>query len=125
MEKECNVSYSYSEDGLILIREFRNKVTMKDIIDSWEEIVMKDMIPQNVKGVVTNFNSCELNINPGELDEIYNFFQRNIHYMMNLKIAVVIDSPKVVFPTLFKLRYSAILLESFCTKEAAIKWILN
>ena len=44
----------------ILIRNFIGKVSLKDIIDSWEYLHVNNLIDNKVKGVINNLSGCEL-----------------------------------------------------------------
>ncbi len=120
-----NISYHYCDKGVTLINKFKNTISIEDVLKGWQEAINAGMINSNVKGVISDFSECYSEIDQGDLDKIFNFMQSNIHLLLNLKLAVVMDSPQVALAVLFKKRYHVTQLKVFSTSKAAINWITN
>ncbi len=125
IDSKLSVSYTYSQDGVILLRKFHEELTMEMMIESWKGIIDNDMISSNVRGVVSDFSQCNINIGLRDLKQFFVFIENNKGFFGKIKIAEVIDSPKIALPMIFKGRYGLSQLEVFSTKEKAIEWIYS
>jgi len=121
----ANISYHYCDTGVSLINKFKNTISIEDLLNGWQDAINAGMINRNVKGVISDFSECYSKIEPGDLDKVFNFMQLNVHLLLNLKLAVVMDSPGVALAVLFKKRYHVTQLKVFSTSKGAINWITN
>ena len=108
----------------ILIRNFVGKVTVLDIINSWEYLRENKLINKKIKGVLNNLCDCELIMNVESFEILISYIKQQ-DFMKGIKIAVMTDSPKIiVFPILAEEQQDTLKIKPFSTFEAAVNWIL-
>ena len=108
----------------ILVRDFFDKVSAEDIIESWEIIIENKMITPTIKGVINDLTRCELDMDVNGFSTVIEYFKKHKEFK-GVKLAVVCDSPgKLVFPMLGEHRYSEMQIKPFSSVEAAVSWII-
>jgi len=113
----------HSNKGNIVVRIFKEKMSKKDIEESFNHMIDTGMLDDNSIGLITDISHSLLELDMADLEKMTSFISTN-KLLSRLKIAVVGDSPdKIIFPTLanFKLGDS---LMPFSSIEAAKDWIL-
>ena len=123
MNSQCAVEYTYLEDMNILLRSFSGRVTINDIIASWDEVINDKLVRENCVGVVSDFSICELLIKKKELALFVEYFDSKLDFFINLKLAPIIHSPKIALTVIFEQMYHKVQLKAFSTIEAATEWI--
>ncbi len=118
-----NVNYSYCEKEVVLIKSYVDLITVRNLLHSWLEVKALRMITSNVKGIMSDFRGCQFEIEEEDLNSIFDFMEQNIHLAKNIKLAIVLDSPKVALVILFKRRFNINQIQIFNSKKAAIDWI--
>ena len=82
----------------ILIRNFIGKVSVKDIIDSWEYLHDNKLIDKKIKGVINNLSGCELIMDMEHFKTLIDYLKKQ-DYIKKIKLAVISDTPKtIIFP---------------------------
>lgn len=122
------MSIHYHKDKLhpdsILIRDFEGKVTVDEIIKSWEYLLEKKLISNNLKGVINNLLECELQMNPESFEILMSYLKKH-EILKTIKLAVVCDCPEnIVFPVLGENLVKELKIKPFSTLEAATHWII-
>ena len=84
MNSQCAVEYTYLEDMNILLRSFSGRVTINDIIASWDEVINDKLVRENCVGVVSDFSICELLIKKKELALFVEYFDSKLDFFINL-----------------------------------------
>ena len=108
----------------ILIRNFIGKVSLKDIIDSWEYLHVNNLIDNKVKGVINNLSGCELIMDMENFKTLIDYLKKQ-DYIKEIKLAVITDTPKtMIFPFLGEEQERELKIKPFSTMEAAVNWIL-
>ncbi len=118
-----NVNYSYCRNELVLVQAYDDILLAEDLIKSWDILMESQMISKDILGVVSDYRSCDFQIDVADFESIYLFIRSNIHAILNLKFALVLDSPKVAIIQLFIKRYHLDSIQVFCSMEAAMDWI--
>jgi len=107
----------------ILIRKFCGKVTVDDIIASWEYLLSNNLIKKELKGVINNLFECDLEMDLDSFDTLITYLLAHPEFS-DLKLAVVCDSPKkIIFPMMGENQVTELKIKPFSTVEAAINWI--
>lgn len=114
---------TYRDYDIFLIRTFRGVITMDDILSTWEHIFTKNLITEKHRGVITDYRNCIPEVDIEDTREFENFFKLNFKNFKGLKIAAVIDSPKIAIAMILKNNIPNIKLESFSTMRGAKNWI--
>ena len=120
---KCTVDYKSDEVVNILTRTFKGDVTMTDVISSWEYIINNRLITQTHKGVISDYSEACIQSDIEDIAKLKNLVIENIDIFQNLKLAVIINSPKIIIPMLFQYECSNIDTKPFSTIDAAIDWI--
>lgn len=118
-----SISRSEYKKG-ILIRTITGEVSAEDIVALWENEIREQVITPSHVGVVTDYRDAEITFDTDGLDLIEQLILRHPELARNIKIAPVIDTPKVIIPIILRERYPYVRLKVFSTVEAAVKWIM-
>ena len=120
------INLRYIDDGKILVREARGKLTFYDIYDSWLEMVNTGVLNSSLLGIINDFRELELTANINDVNRILELIEENIDTFQNIKIAVVVDSYKnIVFPMMVEKISKIARIKPFSTFEAAEDWMLG
>ena len=109
----------------ILIRDFADKVSVENIINSWDTLLEQGMLTSNIKGVINNISGCELAM---DLDSFYTLIDyiKSKDVLRSIKLAVVCNNPSmIVFPIMGETEVKELHIKPFSTIEAAVDWIMN
>jgi hypothetical protein len=108
----------------ILIRDFTEKVSVDEIIDSWEYLLETGMISSTVKGVINNLSGCDLRMDLTGFKTLTDYLKKK-ESLRRIKLAVICDNPKtIVFPVLGEFQEKELKIRPFTTLEAAVEWII-
>lgn len=118
------VKYNFINNDSILIRSFYGEIDNSFLIKTWDDVI-KYVETHNIKSLITDFresNIDELDIETKDI--IISIIRKYKNFFNNIKIATVIDSPKIYIPTIatYDLKPDDIMLKCFSTIESAIKW---
>lgn len=108
----------------ILIRDFVEKVSVSDIIESWKYLIENKMISPDIKGIINNLEGCKLEMNMEGFETIMAFMtkQKELH---GIKLAVVCDCPEnIVFPMRGEFEQNQLQIKPFTLMNSAVKWII-
>ena len=120
------INLRYIDDGKILVREARGKLTFYDLYDSWLEMVNTGVLNSSLLGIINDFRELELTANINDVNRILELIEENIDTFQNIKIAVVVDSYKnIVFPMMVEKISKIARIKPFSTFEAAEDWMLG
>lgn len=109
----------------ILIRDFTNKVSVDEIIRSWEYLIENNMINPSIKGVINNIAGCELEMTIDSFEILIDYLKMK-KIFNNIKLAVICDNPKtIIFPILGAIDVKELKIKPFSTFASAENWILN
>ena len=118
-----SINYDLHSES-ILIRNFVGKVTVQDIIDSWEYLRENKLVNKNIKGVLNNLSNCELTMNLKSFEIVLSYIKKQ-DFLKGVKIAVVSNSSKIIiFPILAEKQQGSLKIKPFSTFDAAVNWIL-
>lgn len=118
----------YNSEGTILFRKvIKDCVDIDEVLDSWNKIVNGNYINENVVGIINDMQLTKLKIDVSSLESIINIFRKYNDVFRNIKIAVVVNTPKnTVLPMFAESEYSEeFKIRPFYKIENAEKWILN
>ncbi|MFZ5942410.1 MAG: hypothetical protein ACOYXB_17720 [Bacteroidota bacterium] len=109
----------------ILIRDFTGKVDVDQIIASWEYLMENRMLGENIRGVINNLSTCELEMNMESFKKLIAYLGTHQEFS-RIKLAVITANPKVVvFPALGENIRKNLSIRPFSTEEAAVFWIVS
>jgi len=112
----------YPDD--IYVREFRGRVNVEEIIQSWEFLIHNNLLNNNVKGVINDLADCELDIDMDSFQVLIGYLKAHDQFT-KIKLTVVCDDPRIiVFPTLGEVREKSLKIRPFTSEEAAVEWIM-
>lgn len=108
----------------ILIREFVGKVSVNDIIESWDHIIANKLIKDSTRGIINNLLGCELQMDMDSYKVLIAYLKKQ-EYLKGIKLAVLCDDPRtIVFPALGERKEPQLRIKPFSTLDAAIKWVV-
>lgn len=119
----CTINYKSNKDLNILTRTFEGIITMTEIIASYQYIIDHKLINQDFTGIISDCRKTDFQVYSDDFGILEAFFQENINLFKNLKLAEVIDTPKIVIPMLFEIQFPQFKSKAFSTVGAAEKWI--
>ena len=122
-------SYEFDYQTRILFKYYFGKITIDDIIESWDYAKENHLIPKSTNRFVLDYRRANFVIkiiNREEQDDISYYYKRNIDIFGNSKIAIVTeDHNDIVVPFLVMEKDSGYISKPFTTMEAAIQWVIN
>lgn len=108
----------------ILVRDFISEIDVSDIIDSWEYLLEKKLINDQIKGVINNLEGCRLNMDMNSFQTLINYLKMS-EPLRSLKLAVICDNPRlIIFPMMGELMEKDLHIRPFATEKAAVEWIM-
>ncbi|MFC2129777.1 hypothetical protein ACFLQX_03235 [Bacteroidota bacterium] len=117
------VEYSTISNSKVLIRTFKSLGTMNHIIDSWQYVIDHKILEENQIGVISDFRDADLQVNMTDLELLKNYYNSHSELFGKIKVAQVVDSPKIVYPILYELKNSKYNSKPFSKLEATIDWV--
>ncbi|RKD94596.1 hypothetical protein [Marinifilum flexuosum] len=112
------------KNSCVIIRSFYGFVEIHEVLDSF--LHMRDsLICKNVIGIVTDFESANLNFKLSDLEIVVKHINNEGIYK-NIKLAIVVDTPKkTVFPIIAQAKLKEAKLKPFASLKAAMNWVCN
>jgi len=118
-------NYVFDREKGILFKYYFGSISIEDIESSWEYAFKNNIIPENTRRFLLDYRKATMGFSPKEYKKIPLFYQRNIKFFRNAKVAIITDSPKdIVIPELVKLKDSGYISMPFSTLEGALQWLL-
>ena len=96
---------------------------MNHIIESWQYVIDHKLLGENQIGVISDFREVDFQIAMTDLELLKNYYDSHSELFERIKVAQIVDSPRIVYPILYDLQYSKYNSRPFSTLEAAIDWI--
>jgi hypothetical protein len=91
---------SYTDDGKILIRMFKGKITFAEVMESWHDLIHSDKIGHRIMGILNDFTYAELLMDRHNLDQLMAFFMNHSEIFERIRLAVVMILPEnIVLPS--------------------------
>ena len=109
--------------GNVIVRSFKGDVYLEDIIKSWNEIFFKYEDLRSFDGILTDLLAAEVQYKDENFNILLQFLKENLHRMEGMKIALVMDTPKVTNTIMMDRKMKNLQIRPFSTKEAALNWI--
>lgn len=114
-----------SHSDSILIRKFIGEISAQDIIESWNDLKQNGLITSELKGIVNDLRTCDLNMDMVSFKLVLKFLKSNPD-LMALRHAVISDTPNIiVFPTFAEGQEKELRIKPFSTIESATEWIMS
>jgi hypothetical protein len=122
----ANFTYEFDHETLILYKFYFGPIALEDIELSWLYAFENKMIPKETKGFILDYRKASFKIQIKDHVKIANFFREHLDVFGGLKIAIITEEPKdVVIPVMLKTKDDGYSSKPFCTREAAVKWVLS
>jgi hypothetical protein len=107
----------------VIFRRFSGDVDVKMVISSWDYIFDYVSEIDCYKGVITDFLEANLMMDVPDLEVLMEYMNDKLEVFRKLKLAVLIDNPKVILPILAGRRKFEYRIRPFVTEKAAISWV--
>lgn len=109
----------------ILVKNFKGKTNVNDIIASWEYLFRNNNLDSSLKGIINNLIECDLQMNMTSFGQLITYLNRH-EIFKKIKLAVVCNNPSIIiFPTLGEIEHHELNIKPFTTEEAASAWIMG
>jgi len=118
------MNHIFDKENGIIIRQFSGKVVVETVIASWVEIfnLLKD--DTSIKGILSDFSQADFQLDPPDLKTLMQYLRSNYDFFRNVRLAVVIDNPKVAIPMIASTEYPEFKIQAFSTSKAAMEWLI-
>ena len=106
----------------IIKRTFYGSINIPEIIDTFKKILEDEqVINKTIKVIISDVSDANLNFNIKEFKTLISFI-KNDKILSNLKLAVIVDSPKkTIFPSLAS-SIIGVKIKPFSTISGALEW---
>lgn len=109
----------------ILMRNFEDDVDVYQIIESWEFLISNGQLTTNLKGVINDLRSCNLLMDFESFGKLMGYLKSK-EELKSIKLAVISNTPgKIVFPIMGETQIKELMIKTFSTEIAAVKWIVG
>lgn len=120
---EKYVEYCFDKKIGVVTRSFYGIVTIDVLLRSWEELKMQYQDEPFWRGVISDFRGADIRPFFENITRYEHYINENAEMFKKLKLAIVSDSPFIAYSLLIQERFPNFSIQSFCTLEAAHKWI--
>jgi hypothetical protein len=125
-ELQNKFSFCYDDDSKALIKKCYGSITVRDVIDSWNEVICNFPLPEDIRGVILDYSNAHLNFDVVEHQMIVDFYIKNLNFFSKYRIGVVANNPhNIVIIMLIARADERYLLRPFTTIGAALVWVRN
>ena len=107
----------------VIFRRFSGEVCIDDMIQSWKEIFARYDDLGSYKGILTSLLEADLQSEDNNLNIMVEFLKENLDRIMGMKVAIVMDTPKVTNTIILSQKMKHLHIRPFSTEEAALDWI--
>ena len=110
-------------DKVILLK-FEGDVYLKNIIESWNEVLSRHEGSAAIQGIVTDFLDAKLHLDGNKMILLVEYLTGNIDRLEGLKFAFVLDTHHVCNIMIIDRMIKQLQIRPFSTREAAMSWII-
>jgi len=108
----------------LLIRDFTGKVSLNEIIESWDYIIANNLIEDSTRGIINNLIGCELLMDMESFSTLLAYLKEH-DQLKKIKLAVICDDPRtIIFPSLGESKERELRIKPFSTMKAAVNWAI-
>jgi len=107
----------------VIIRHFSGEISLNDMIHSWKEIFLMIEEISGYKGVITLLDDAVMPEGPAVVKGMSNFLNENQDRLKGLKVAIIMDHPKISYAIMMDHMVQQLQVRPFATEEAAFRWI--
>jgi len=123
---EDKIQYHYDSEKKLFHKNYFGEITLEDVINSWEKLIREKAIPENTKRFLVNYKEAKILYKPRDAVFIANFYKKHDEYFAKSKIAAIMVTPdQTVFTHLLQFENVNFEIESFYTRQAALKWVIS
>ncbi len=120
---DIKYSIHYDEKQKVVIEKYRDKVSLNDVISSWEKMIKSDSLPGEARGLVLDCGNAHLDFPASEHQKIVEYYRKNIEFFGKYKIGFVANTPhNIVIVMLVAQADSRYYLRPFTSLKAALEW---
>jgi hypothetical protein len=117
--------YKFDSSTHVFYKYYYGSINVDDICSSWECLIERNLIPENVAGFILDYSLASFNVAASEHAVIPEFYRKHLDVFGNLKIAIITQTPRdIVIPILIEKKDNGYFSKPFYTIQAALKWIL-
>ncbi|GAA0892692.1 hypothetical protein GCM10009122_23710 [Fulvivirga kasyanovii] len=121
---KVEITYKYDAKNNIFYKFHYGGITFEDVIDSWNEIIGKNAIPDGTSRFILDYRKAQYLPEIKEIKRLTNFYKAYDHIFADSKMALLMDKPdQVIIPILVDQEVDRISFKPFCTHEGAVTWL--
>ncbi|MGD2035478.1 MAG: hypothetical protein PVF73_10505 [Bacteroidales bacterium] len=110
----------------IFFKIYSGDITLNDLETSWETIIEKKYIPEEVTGFILDYSNAKVKMDISQTKGIAEFYNQHLQIFKEKKIGLIMTKPEqVIFPMLVESRNPPYYLKAFNTEHAAINWVIT
>ena len=118
--------YRFDKSTRILYKTYHGSITLDDIFKSWDEVILKGLVPKETVGFILDYRGANFNIQIKEYTRIPDYYKQHLDIFGGLRIAIVTTSRKdIIIPTLVEFEDEGYYSRPFYTIDAAVNWVLS
>lgn len=120
------IETTYKPDEKIFYKKYEGKISVEDVILSWEKSIENREIPEETDGFILDYTDAEMDFGFDKYSRIPQFYRSNLATFGNKPIAIVVTTPEnTIFPYLISMEDSGYRSRPFSSIAAARRWILG
>lgn len=118
-------SIKFNHEKKYLHYSHQGIVDRKDIGEVWKQLLSMPEFTQKKYNLLSDYRGAKFNFTPLEIDVIDSFLQSIKTIIDGKKNAVIVDFPEeTVISILFEYNKMNFQVKTFCTEEAALRFLL-
>lgn len=118
--------YHFDQSTGILFKVYFGDITLKDIVETWDQGIENNLIPADNKGFIVDYRKARILIGDDDRPGIAEYFKDHLDVFGGKKIAVVTEDYRdIIQPILVMELDEGYSSRPFSTIEAATGWILD
>ena len=116
--------YKYDQKNGIIYKDLIGKITVSDILHSWEYAFDNKLIPHGINKFLVDIRSATLIYKNSEHTQISDFFKANLNFFGGSRIAIVTrHTSHLALPILVN-RYEGYSVKPFSRIKSAREWVM-
>lgn len=123
-DQEGKFIFKFNKATGIFTKQHFGRVTVEDIVSSWEYAFENCLIPEGVTGFVVDFQKASLDMKIPDHLRVSGFYAKHLDILGGFKYAVLVSTPRdMVMPVLISTQDKGYITRPFSTLEAALDWL--
>lgn len=117
-------SLRYDHESEVLIAEYRDGISINELLTSWKEIIPACQAFNGMSGMVLDFSDANFDFPAPHHEKIVDFIKLNLSFFEKCRVGIVANNPhNIVVAMLIARADYRYCFRPFTTLKAALLWV--